>query len=118
MYLVPCVKKTILGQVVRERLVPRKLAEEIPHLRLVAPYQLAERVRVLARHDACNELVVLCEGQSLLLGALFRPARNAIQQQVSHADRERESGTGHATTQRVTTVLGNRKSDQHEADGE
>jgi hypothetical protein len=53
--LVPDVQEAILRQVIRKRIIPRQLAKEIPHLRLVAPDKLAKCARILAGHHTRDE---------------------------------------------------------------
>jgi hypothetical protein len=53
------VQETVLCEVIRERIVPRKLAKEISHLRLVAPDEFTECARILAGHHTRDEELVV-----------------------------------------------------------
>lgn len=51
-------QKAILRKVIRHCMIGGQPAQEIPDLRLVTPYQLAERVRVVGRQDASDEVMI------------------------------------------------------------
>ena len=56
-------QETVLGQVVGQCEIPRQFAQEISHVRLVAPDQLAEGCRVLGRDSQGDEILILGPGQ-------------------------------------------------------
>ena len=62
--LVPRVQKGILCKVVRKIEITRELAQEIPHLGLVAPDKLTECSGVLLRHHTCDKFMIVDPGNS------------------------------------------------------
>ena len=59
MHLVPGMNKTVLSQIVGQRLIPCKLTQEVSYLRLVLANQFAEGRCVLARDHARDKQLVV-----------------------------------------------------------
>ena len=58
MHLVPGMHETVLGQVLGKFGIPRQLAQEVSHLRLVALDQLAECPRVLMCDNTRDQVTI------------------------------------------------------------
>ena len=82
--------EAVLRQIVRQRVVPSQLAQEIPHMRLVSPDQLAKGGGILAGYRSGDEITIFT-GTQRSMSVLFA-VRELMQNQISHADRKWKSG--------------------------
>ena len=85
--------KTILRQVVGQRVIPRQLAQEIPHMRLVSSDQLAESGSILTGYCPCDKVTILARSQRAISGLVL--IRDFVQDQVSDTDGQRKRGNTH-----------------------
>ena len=105
--------ETVLRQIVRRREITRQLAQEIPHMRLVAADELAESIGILSGYDPGDELAILTRGQGTTRLCLF--AGKSIQKKVRHANCEGECRASQATTQSVARYVRYCETAEHEA---